>query len=86
MNDGELQVLWLRDYATALHHKLNDLSLTPLASRDEIILTTDENWVCREISKCEWHCFQVEAHIPDASTFQALTFFNRSHCSKPYTA
>lgn len=44
MNEGELQVLWLKDYATALRPKLDFLSLPTPASRDEITLATDEYW------------------------------------------
>ncbi len=44
MNEGKLQVLWLKDYATALRPKLDFLSLPMPASRDEITLATDEFW------------------------------------------
>ncbi|KEY56563.1 type IV toxin-antitoxin system AbiEi family antitoxin [Serratia sp. DD3] len=44
MNEGELQVLWLKDYATALRPKLDFLSLPTPASWDKITLAADEYW------------------------------------------
>ncbi|UPY93609.1 type IV toxin-antitoxin system AbiEi family antitoxin [Pectobacterium brasiliense] len=52
MNESELQVLWLQDYATALRPKLDFLSLSSPASWDEITLVADEYW-CGEIAAAE---------------------------------
>lgn len=44
MNENELQVLWLKDYAAALRPKLDSLSLPAPASWDEITLVAGEYW------------------------------------------
>ncbi|MFE8101345.1 type IV toxin-antitoxin system AbiEi family antitoxin [Brenneria goodwinii] len=44
MNEGELQLLWLKDYATALRPKIDFLALPTPTSWDEITLATDEYW------------------------------------------
>lgn len=44
MNEGELEVLWLKDYATALRPKLDFLSLPTPVSWDDITLATEEYW------------------------------------------
>lgn len=44
INESELQILWLKDYATVLRPKLNILSLSMPNSWDEITLAADEYW------------------------------------------
>jgi hypothetical protein len=44
MNEEELQVLWLKDYATALRPKLDSLSLSAPVSWGEIALASEEYW------------------------------------------
>jgi hypothetical protein len=44
MSEEELQVLWLKDYATALRPKLDHLALSAPASWDEIRLMSEEYW------------------------------------------
>ncbi|MDV5227745.1 type IV toxin-antitoxin system AbiEi family antitoxin [Providencia rettgeri] len=44
MNEGELQVLWVKDYAISLRPKLSSLSLSTPVSWDEITLMSDEYW------------------------------------------
>lgn len=44
MNEEELLVLWLKDYAAALRPKLDCLSLSAPASWDEITLVAEEYW------------------------------------------
>lgn len=44
MNKSELQIFWLKDYATVLRSKLDFLALPIPDSRSEITLTNDECW------------------------------------------
>lgn len=44
MNENKLQVLWLKDYSTALRPKLDILTLSTPASWDEITLIAGEYW------------------------------------------
>ncbi|EEU3703591.1 hypothetical protein E3C25_001656 [Escherichia coli] len=44
INEGELEALWLKDYATALRPKLYSLSLSAPVSWDELTLASGEYW------------------------------------------